>query len=348
MTARRIVVIGAASATCRAVVDRLARSAEDLDLTLCDVRPDLVELWARRLPVGRVTVRHLDLRDRRNLLSVIDGAALVVLGAGPYPHTAGYVRTACIEARVAYLDFADDAVSTQSALTLDPKAREAGVPLFIGCGASPGLNSMLVVDATRELDSVDRIDMCWMVGDEHADAGPTAHEILAHVDGPATDSPSDTRPESPHPAAITMPRRYPETGHVHIVGRPDPWRQDGPSRPASAPAIPEIKVLTRAEAPDHASRPLRLSLLARVTGSRDGKPAVVTRRTPASNAQSHSLRSEASLTATSCSAFIMLALDQGCGQAGVLAPEDWADPEAFYTALERAGADPAEIVESVI
>ncbi|MFD5124110.1 saccharopine dehydrogenase [Streptomyces sp. NPDC058385] len=347
MTARRIVFIGAASAACRAVVDRLACSAEDLDLTLCDVRPDLVEPWGRRLPVRRVTVRHLDLRDRRNLLSVIDGAALVVLGARPYPHTAGYVRSACIEAGVAYLDFADDAVSTQSALTLDRKAREAGVPLFIGCGASPGLNSMLVVDAARELDSVDGIDMCWMVGDEHADAGPAAHEIRAHVDGPAADSASDARPESPHPAAITMPRRYPEIGYVHIVGRPDPCRQDGPSRPASAPAIPD-KVRTLAEAPHQASRPLRISLLARVTGAYDGEPAVVTRRTPARSARSHSLRNEASLTATACSAFIMLALAQGCGRVGVLAPEDWADPEAFYTALEHAGADPAEIVESVI
>jgi hypothetical protein len=30
------------------------------------------------------------------------------------------------------------------------------------------------------------------------------------------------------------------------------------------------------------------------------------------------------------------------------APEDWADPQAFYKALERVGTPNAEIVESVV
>ena len=41
------------------------------------------------------------------------------------------------------------------------------------------------------------------------------------------------------------------------------------------------------------------------------------------------------------------ALDEDGTRIGAFAPEDWADPHAFYKALERVGTPPAEIVESV-
>ena len=88
-------------------------------------------------------------------------------------------------------------------------------------------------------------------------------------------------------------------------------------------------------------------LLARVTGTRDGIPAVVTRRTPVSGPGSHFMRDMAAITGTSCAAFMMLAVDENGTRTGPFAPEDWADPHAFYKALERVGTPRAEIVESV-
>ncbi|MFJ8660407.1 hypothetical protein [Streptomyces sp. NPDC093795] len=74
--------------------------------------------------------------------------------------------TACIELKVPYLDFDDDVESTQHALGLADKAQEAGIPLCIGCGASPGMSNVLAVDAANELDTVEDIEMFWTVGDE--------------------------------------------------------------------------------------------------------------------------------------------------------------------------------------
>ncbi|HCE0934740.1 TPA: saccharopine dehydrogenase, partial [Acinetobacter baumannii] len=51
---------------------------------------------------------------------------------------------------------------------------------------------------------------------------------------------------------------------------------------------------------------------------------------------------------TACAAFMVLALDETGKRSGTFAPEDWAEPEAFYTALERVGTPRAEIVESVL
>src|SRR5215831_3361211 len=112
MTARRVVFIGAAGEMCRIAIERFAKADGDWHLTLCDIRPDILEPLVRRLPAGRASVRRLDLYDRQNLREVIDGAALVVLGAGPYIRTSEPVITACLDAKVPYLDFDDDVEST--------------------------------------------------------------------------------------------------------------------------------------------------------------------------------------------------------------------------------------------
>ena len=44
----------------------------------------------------------------------------------------------------------------------------------------------------------------------------------------------------------------------------------------------------------------------------------------------------------------VLALDEAGTRAGAYAPEDWADPQAFYKALERVGTPNGDIVEAVL
>ncbi len=88
-------------------------------------------------------------------------------------------------------------------------------------------------------------------------------------------------------------------------------------------------------------------LLARVTGTRNGRPAVAVRRTPISGPESYLVSSMAALTGTACAAFMVLALDEAGKRTGSFAPEDWAEPEAFCTALECVGTPRYEIVESL-
>jgi hypothetical protein len=93
--------------------------------------------------------------------------------------------------------------------------------------------------------------------------------------------------------------------------------------------------------------PYRGGLLARVTGTSDGKPAVVVRRTPFAGPGSYLMRDMAAITGTACAAFMVLALDESGTRAGSFAPEEWAEPQAFYKALERVGTPSSEIIEAV-
>ena len=412
----KIVFIGAAGEMCRIAIDRFAKASDDWDLVLCDIRPESLESLIKDLPAGRATVQRLDLFDREDLRATVDGAALVVLGAGPYIRTSAPVINACLEAKVPYLDFDDDVESTEAALVLDDRAREAGVPILVGCGASPGFTNVMTVDAARDLDTVERIDICWVTGDErphpygravlehalHIAAGEcvtwaggrrVVHETFVETEVvPLGNTLGDFRLyESAHPEAVTMPRRWPEAQRIRVLGSLDPQPVNGVLRGVGLAV--DRGQMTMEEGIDflddimtggygslkgwrHAfagmwgqvrrgesdagtllrylvSGVLRKTYTyrginyARLTGTRDGRPLVSVRRMPVSGPDT-SWTDMGALTGACTAAFMLLALEGVADLAGVLPPEDWADPEAFYALLERTGCQPYEIVESVL
>lgn len=248
---RRVVFIGAAGEMCRLAIERFAVAAGDWELALYDIRPEVLEPLIKKLPAGLATAARLDLYDRESLHNAIDGAALVVLGAGPYNRTAGPVMDACLAAKVPYLDFDDDIESTLHALTLNDAAQAAGVPMYIGCGASPGITNVMAADAAGELDSVENIDVYWVVGDERGSIGRAVLDHMLRVaagpcmtwenGGPVMhQSWLETRwtdlggglgltlvHETAHPEPVTLPRKYPDARNIRCYGGLDPAPYNG-------------------------------------------------------------------------------------------------------------------------
>ncbi|KAE8167637.1 Saccharopine dehydrogenase-domain-containing protein [Aspergillus tamarii] len=235
----RVVFIGAAGEMCRVAIERFA-TASNAVLVLADINTDALEVFLTKLPAGRATTKKLDLFDEASLHDTVAGAALVVLGAGPYARTSGPVLAACLKAKVPYLDFDDDVESTTAVLALHEKARDAGVPCYIGCGASPGMSNMLAVDAVSDLDTVDTIDLCWLVGDERPGIGKAVLEHLMHIAAGPCLTWTNGKPslheswvetgyapmvgpsgetilhETAHPEPVTLPRLFPTTSPLSM------------------------------------------------------------------------------------------------------------------------------------
>ncbi|MGW4534567.1 saccharopine dehydrogenase family protein [Nocardia sp. NPDC004340] len=419
-TAKRIVFIGAAGDMCRVAIDRFARTAgnDDWKLELYDIRPDVLEEFAATLPFADVRVGSFDLFDGAALRAAISGATLVVLGAGPYNRTAEPVMRACIEEKVPYLDLDDDEESTLTAMELDARAKQAGVAIFVGCGASPGLTNVMAADAARDMDAVERIDVCWVTGDEgpvpygravldHAIrgyAGPchtweqgrsVTHQTFLETDVFSLgNSLGDSYRlyECAHPESVTMPRRWPGADRIRVLGALDPppvngimrgiavavqqgkismdqaidfvndvmtdktgsprvWRHAlsglwGTIRRGEIGATEVLKYLATAAAGKHPE--FRGTNYVRVTGTRDGEPVVSIRRVPVSGPGT-AWTDMASATGSATAAFMVLAVEELDGLSGVLAPEDWADPERFYRMLARTGGSLAhEVVEALV
>jgi saccharopine dehydrogenase-like NADP-dependent oxidoreductase len=404
----RVVFIGAAGDMSRLAIERFAEAAAhgDWTLNLYDLRTDVLDEFVAALPAGRATSGSFDLFDGEALRDAIDGAALVVLGAGPYIRTAEPVMEACIEKGVPYLDLDDDEASTRLALALDDKAKQAGVPVFVGCGASPGLTNVMASDAARDMDTVDRIDVCWCTGDEgpipfgravldHAIrgfAGPcqtweggraVTHQTFVENDvfdaGPSMGGLYRFY-ECAHPEAVTMPRRWPGVDRVRVLGALDPPPVNGIMRGVAVAVQDEkiamdeaidfindiicdktgslkvwkyalsglwgqirrkeigagevLKYMGSAALKKHPD--FRGTNYVRVTGRRDGKQVVSVRRTGACGPGTP-WTSMASLTGSATAAFMILAIEDLGDLAGVMSPEDWANPEKFYDTLARTG-----------
>ncbi|GAB5896476.1 saccharopine dehydrogenase family protein [Mycolicibacterium mageritense] len=417
---KRIVFIGAAGEMCRVAIERFAKAAGDGDwkLELYDIRPETLRDFVKTLPAGSATVGSFDLFDGAALREAIDGADLVVLGAGPYNRTAEPVMAACIEKKVPYLDLDDDEASTRAALALDAKAKAAGVPILICCGASPGYTNVMTADAARDMDVVERIDICWVTGDEgpvpfgravldHAIrgfAGPchtwehgraVTHQTFLETDVfDVGNSLGDAYRfyECAHPEAVTLPRRWPGADRIRVLGALDPpptngimrgvavavqdkkismdeaidfindlltdktgslkvWRYAlsglwGTIRRREIGPVEVLKFMATSAAKKHP--PFRGTNYVRVTGKRDGQPVVSVRRAPVSGPGTP-WTTMASLTGSATAAFMLVAIDQLGERSGVLAPEDWVDPETFYHALAATGGAPLhQVVEAVV
>ncbi|KIX98640.1 uncharacterized protein Z520_05941 [Fonsecaea multimorphosa CBS 102226] len=245
-SSKQVVFIGAAGEMCRVAINLFAK-ASAAPLLLADINETTLERVASELPEGRATTRKLDLFDPTALREIVQGAALVVLGAGPYARTSMPVLEACLEARVPYLDYDDDVESTQAALELNEKAKSLGVPCYLGCGASPGMSNIMVMDAVKGLDTVDNIDLCWWVGDErgagtgkaviehflHITAGPcltwengkpVVHESFVETGyAPLIPGHGETLlHETAHPEPVTLPRLFPNATRIRCLGGVDP------------------------------------------------------------------------------------------------------------------------------
>jgi hypothetical protein len=216
-----VVFLGAADHICAAAIKRFKAAGSDHEVVAID-RTD--------------SVRSAD----------ISGASLIVLGAGPYGQTAQPIVELCLEAGVGYLDINDDIRSHETILGYDQQARAAGIPLYVGCGASPGLTNVWVRDAASELDDIETIDICWAVGDERPTIETAVLEHLMDIvvdnfrtwenGGWATHEPFgemaklDLGPtlgavwayEMGHPEAITLPALYPQARRIRVLGRLDP------------------------------------------------------------------------------------------------------------------------------
>lgn len=232
---RPLVVIGAAGQMTSVAVRLLAQYDPRWKFVLCDVNERALHALTvdvqKTAPAKAVRV---DLYEAGCLRDVIRGAAFVLHGAGPFHKTAKRVRSACLLERAAYVDIDDDVESSQEAVALHADAAAAGVPLYVGCGASPGFTNVLARDVIEQLDSVESIEVAWCVGDEGPqDFGRAVVEHVMHIGagpcvtwrngGPVTTETfaasrifpfgtplGDYRVyEVAHPETIHLPRSYP-------------------------------------------------------------------------------------------------------------------------------------------
>ncbi len=111
----------------------------------------------------RTSLHEIDVLDCDRLVSLMKGYDVVCNTAGPNYRNAVPVVHAAIAAGVSMVDLSDDWEATLEILDLYKEARDAGITVIVGLGASPGVTNVLARHGANRLDRVDEVHTAWVM-----------------------------------------------------------------------------------------------------------------------------------------------------------------------------------------
>ena len=140
----------------------LATTSDFDEITIADLNIVQAQALAGELnaSIGREHVHAVpvDASDEDAIVTVISGQDVIV-NTMTY-HFGLQTTRAAIRAGVNYLDLGG-LHNTPKQLALDNEARDAGITIVLGCGATPGVTNVLARRGADELDTVDAIHIAF-------------------------------------------------------------------------------------------------------------------------------------------------------------------------------------------
>jgi saccharopine dehydrogenase (NAD+, L-lysine-forming) len=110
-----------------------------------------------------VFVEKMDVRNSQGIAEFMKGFDVVVNCIGPNYKYEVDIAEAAIKAKKDLIDINDDYETTFRMFGLDERAKEAGILIVLGLGASPGINNVFVRAAADQLEEVDEIHTAWVM-----------------------------------------------------------------------------------------------------------------------------------------------------------------------------------------
>lgn len=166
----KILALGGSGNMGREAVRALLHDKKKIDkVTVADINLDNAQKFVKTLKDSKVDALKVDAGNRSQLVKVLKGYDLVMNTVGPYYRFAVPVVKAAMETGVSYIDICDDVEPTMEILKRDKEARDAGVFVIVGLGASPGLTNLIAKELAGQLDEVEEIITAWVVGEETAE-----------------------------------------------------------------------------------------------------------------------------------------------------------------------------------
>lgn len=163
----RIMVMGGAGLEGTELARDLVRSKVD-EIIIADCNLHAAEGLAKQLSAkggSRVTAQFIDANDHSGTVKAIREAKVdaVANTIGPFYMYGPKVVKIAVDARVPYVDINDEFKPTRKILSdYDAPAKEAGIPVLLGCGASPGCTNLLAAYGASKLTRADKINIEWL------------------------------------------------------------------------------------------------------------------------------------------------------------------------------------------
>src|SRR5215813_15263588 len=154
----KIIVLGGCGFMGSEVTRDLARTSDFDEIVIADADLERAQALATELGGNRVRAIRADAANEAGLTETLRGFD-VVANCTTY-HFGLIVSRAAIKAGVNYIDLGG-LFNTPRQLQLDAEARQAGVTVCLGCGATPGVTNLMVRKAANQLDQVDEVHIAF-------------------------------------------------------------------------------------------------------------------------------------------------------------------------------------------
>lgn len=157
---KKIVSLGGAGHIGAGGVRQLVKRFPDIEAVIADYNLDAAQSLVAELG-GNTSAVKVDARDAGSLVNIMKTADAVINYVGPYYLFGEPIVKAAIEAKTPMVDVCDDGDATARMLEHDQEARDAGVPIVVGLGATPGITNLMAAEGASKLDRVDDIHTAW-------------------------------------------------------------------------------------------------------------------------------------------------------------------------------------------
>ena len=151
-------VLGGCGTMGKEVTRDLARTSDFARVVVADKDGARAQAFVDELGDHRLVAAAVDVTrgaDVEALLRECD----VVANCTTYHFGLDLVRLA-IACRKPYIDLGG-LFNTPRQLELSPQAEQAGVPIVLGCGATPGVTNLMAQAAARSMDTVERVEIAF-------------------------------------------------------------------------------------------------------------------------------------------------------------------------------------------
>ena len=222
----KVVVLGGAGVMGGRAVEDLASSPGVDMITVADRDTGRAQALAESNPAGPAVlkVQEVDATDHASLVGVMRGHDVAASALGPFYLFESRLVAAALEAGTDYVSICDDWSATQDVfMRFDGPARDRGVAIVTGSGASPGLSDMGVRYLADRLDSAEKVDINVYVPMESREGEATIMHAL-FVYGTTVPVFQDGTTQMLAAGAESWPVEFPAVGQIKVynVGHSEP------------------------------------------------------------------------------------------------------------------------------
>jgi len=175
----KICVLGGCGDMARVALNILAQEEDVSSITIADINISKAQEISATLG-PKFTARFVNAKEKSSIIDAVKNHNVALGFIGPFYMFEHDIIDACIEAKVPYVSICDDYDAYLSAITLNDKAKEAGLTIIAGLGNSPGITNLLAKKGYLSLDKPERIEINW-AGGSNEDIGPANVKHVLHI-----------------------------------------------------------------------------------------------------------------------------------------------------------------------